>query len=80
MGTFTAHHVELYCPNHAETDIFKSKELQHIVAPKSNFAYDAMVEIGKLRYLHHCQVEEINDVFKQKYNLTISNSEIEFLI
>lgn len=80
IGTFVAHQVELYCPEHAEVAIFKSKELQRIVAPDCNFAYDAIVEIGKLRYLHHYQVEEIKDVFKEKFNLTISNSEIEFLM
>lgn len=80
IGGFFAHQVELYCPEHPEVGIFKSKSLERIVAPDCNFAYDAIVEIGKLRHLHHYQVEEIKDAFKQKYNLTISNSGIETLL
>lgn len=72
--------MELYCPDHPEVGIFKSKELERIVAPDCNFAFDAIVEIGKLRYLHHYQVEEIKDTFNQKYNLPISNSGIENLL
>ena len=80
IGAFFAHHVQLYCPQHPEVGHFKSKSLERIVAPNCNFAYDAIVEIGKLRHLHHYQVEEIKDTFKQKYNLTISNSGIETLL
>lgn len=80
IGTFIAHHVELYCPYHPKEGPFRSKELQELVAPKCNFAYDAIVEIGKLRYLHHYQVEEIKEIFKEKYNIKISSSEIELLL
>jgi len=72
--------VELYCPQHAEVGVFKSKRLERIVAADCNFAYDAIVEIGKLRHLHHYQVEEIKQTFIQKYDLTISNSGIETLL
>ena len=80
IGAFFAHHVELYCPEHHEEGPFKSKSLERIVAADCNFAYDAIVEIGKLRHLHHYQVEEIKETFKQKYNLPISNSGIETLL
>jgi len=80
IGGFFAHHVQLYCPEHPEVGPFKSKRLERIVAPDCNFAYDAIVAVGKLRHLHHYQVEEIKDAFKQKYNLTISNSGIETLL
>ena len=72
--------MDLYCPHHPEGGTFKSKELERIVASDCNFAYDAIVAVGKLRHLHHYQVEEIKDAFKQKYNLTISNSGIETLL
>lgn len=80
IGGFFAHHVQLYCPQHPEVGFFKSKRLERIVAADCNFAYDAIVEIGKLRHLHHYQVEEIKETFNQKYNLTISNSGIETLL
>ena len=80
IGSFVAHQVELYCPHHPEVGTFKSQELERIVAADCNFAYDAIVAVGKLRYLHHYQLSEIKDAFKQKYNLTISNSGIETLL
>lgn len=80
IGGFFAHQVELYCPHHPEVGTFKSKILERIVAADCNFSYDAIVEVGKLRHLHHYQVEEIKETFKQKYNLTISNSGIETLL
>ena len=58
---------------------FQSEELQQIVASGCNFAYDAIAEIGCLRYFYHYQVEEIRDIFKEKYDLKISSSEIENL-
>ena len=79
IGGFFAHQVQLYCPEHPEQGAFKSKSLERIVAADCNFAYDAIVEIGKLRHFHHYQVAEIKETFKQKYNLTISNSGIETL-
>lgn len=80
IGAFFAHQVKLYCPDHPEVGTFKSKELERIVAPDCNFAFDAIVEIGNLRYLHHYQVEEIKNAFNQKYNFSISNSGIENLL
>ena len=80
IGSFVAHQVDLYCPHHPEVGTFKSQELERIVAADCNFAYDTIVAVGKLRYLHHYQLAEIKDVFKQKYNLTISNSGIETLL
>ncbi len=76
IGTFQAHHTELYCPEHRHLGVFKSGDLQRIVPAGSNFAYDAIVEIGKQRFLHHRQVEEIRNHFRQKFNLSISSSEI----
>lgn len=76
LGTFQARHTELYCPGHKDLGVFKCEDLQRIVPACSNFAYDAIVEIGKQRYLHHRQIEEIRRHFRQKFNLTVSNSEI----
>lgn len=79
IGKFTAYHIQYHCPAHPDLGSFKSDELQHIVPTGCNFAYDAIVEIGYLRYFHHYQLEEIKDIFKENYDLTISSSEIENL-
>ncbi|HEY6625941.1 MAG TPA: hypothetical protein VIZ21_03220 [Ignavibacteriaceae bacterium] len=62
-GIFYAVETLLFCPEHKYdgNSIIKydSPELNEIVPPYSNYAYDVSVHIGLSRFLHHKQKSEI---------------------
>lgn len=58
---------------------YDSPELNQIVPPYSNFAYDVSIHIGFLRFLHHKQKSEIQQELKIKYGIQISEGEITHL-
>ncbi len=51
-----------------------------IVPAGSNFAYNVLVEVGKLRFNETRQVAEIQLILLQKHAIKISTSEVEVLI
>lgn len=80
IGTFIAHHTTLYCKKHRELGIYRSKELDELVADNSNVAYNVIVEVGKLRFMENRQVNEILFSLLNKHSVELSTSEIELLI
>ncbi len=80
IGTVQAHHTFLYCKRHPELGVWRSKELDELVAPNSNVAYTVMVEIGKLRFLENRQIKEIQSILLHQYSVELSMSEIELLV
>jgi uncharacterized protein YbaR (Trm112 family) len=80
MGIFQAHHIILGCKRHPELGFYRSKELDELVAPNNNVAYNVIVEIGKLRFMENRQVNQILDILLKKHSVDLSTSEIELLI
>lgn len=80
IGTVRAHHTFLYCKRHPQLGVWRSKELDELVAPNSNVAYTVMVEIGKLRFLENRQIKEIQSILLQQHSVELSMSEIELLV
>lgn len=80
IGTFIAHETTMYCPQHPDIGSFKSAELPMIVPPGSNFAYNVLVEVGKLRFNENRQVAEIQTILLERHAIKISASEVEVLI
>jgi len=80
IGTFIVHETVKYCPQHPDIGAFKSTELPMIVPAGSNFAYNVLVEVGKLRFNETRQVAEIQLILLQKHAIKISTSEVEVLI
>ena len=80
IGSFKAHHTVLYCKHHAELGCWCSEELAQIAPMGSNVAYNAIVEVGKLRFMENRQVAEIQEILFIKQDITLSISEIELLI
>jgi len=70
----------MYCPQHPDIGAFKSSEIPMIVTADSNFAYNVLVDIGKLRFNDNRQVAEIQLILLEKHAVKISNSEVEVLI
>lgn len=80
IGTFFAYYKQLECKQHLELGPWHCEELSRIVSPNSNYAYDVICEVGKLRFNKYRQVQEIQAVLQEKYDFPISESEIELLI
>lgn len=80
---FIAVETLLFCPEHKYdgNSIIKydSPELNQIVPPYSNYAYDVSVHIGLSRFLHHKQKSEIQHELKIEYGIKISDSGITHL-
>ncbi|MCG2735517.1 MAG: hypothetical protein L6282_03900 [Candidatus Methanoperedenaceae archaeon] len=80
---FIAVETLLFCPEHKYegNSIIKydSPELNEIVPPYSNYAYDVSVHIGLSRFLHHKQKSEIQQELKIEYGIKISDSGITHL-
>jgi len=55
---------------------YRSGELPQIVKSGSNYAYDCMVEAGSLRYEEKRQIVEIQDIFQNKYHLSVSATQV----
>ena len=51
-----------------------------IVPADSNFAFNVLVEVGKLRFNENRQVAEIQFTLLQKHAIKISTSEVEVMI
>jgi hypothetical protein len=82
-GVFYVVETLLFCPEHKYegNSIIKydSPELNQIVPPYSNYAYDVSVHIGLSRFLHHKQKSEIQHELKIEYGIKISDSGITHL-
>ena len=82
-GVFYSVETVLFCPEHKYegNSIIKydSPELNQIVPPYANFAYDVSVHIGCSRFLHHKQKSEIQHELKIEYGIKISDGEITHL-
>jgi len=82
-GVFYSVETLLFCPCHKYdgNSIIKydSPELNQIVPPYSNYAYDMSVHIGISRFLHHKQKSEIQHELKIEYGINISDSGITHL-
>lgn len=80
---FIAVETLLFCPEHKYdgNSIIKydSPELNQIVPPYSNYAYDVSVHIGLSRFLHHKQKSEVQHELKIEYRIKISDSGITHL-
>ena len=60
-------------------DVFVADGATQFVKPGCNYSYDCLVEIGKLRYLHKRQIEEIKHIFDENYNIPISPTQVRRL-
>lgn len=73
----------LFCPEHKyegeHITKYDSPELNQIVPPYSNFAYDVTIHIGISRFLHHKQKSEIQHELKIEYGIKISDGGITHL-
>ena len=82
-GIFYSVETLLFCPEHKYegNSIIKydSPELNQIVPPYANFAYDVSVHIGCSRFLHHKQKSEIQQELKIEYGIQISDGGITHL-
>jgi len=82
-GVFYSVETLLFCLYHKYdgNNIIKydSPELNQIVPPYSNYAYDVSVHIGLSRFLHHKQKSEIQHELKIEYGIKISESGITHL-
>jgi len=79
-GEFTSRETILFCSYHkydGEIIIkYDSDELNQLVPPYSNFAYDVIVFIGISRFFHNKQKFEIQEELRIKYGLHISDGNI----
>jgi len=79
-GKFTARETILFCPDHkydGENLIkYDSDELNQLVPPYSNFAYDVIVFVGISRFFHNKQKFEVQEELIIKYGLHISDGGI----
>jgi len=77
---FTARETILFCPDHkydGENLIkYDSDELNQLVPPYSNFAYDVIVFVGISRFFHNKQKFEVQEELLIKYGLHISDGGI----
>jgi len=55
---------------------FRSTELPLLVKSGNNYSYDCLVETGMLRYIEKRQIVEIQHVFRDKYQLLVSATQI----
>ncbi len=80
---FIAVETLLFCPEHKYdgNNIIKydSPELNQIVPPYSNYAYDVVVYIGISRFVYHKQKSEIQHELKVEHGIKISDSGITHL-
>lgn len=80
---FVAAETLLFCPEHKYNGNniikYESPELNQIVPPHSNFAYDVSIHIGLSRFLHHKQKSELQQELKIEYGIKISDSGITHL-
>ncbi|MCK5536173.1 MAG: hypothetical protein KAI79_05055 [Bacteroidales bacterium] len=58
---------------------YRSDYLPEIVKPGCNYAYDCIVEAGRLRYMDKRQISEIQLIFQNKYHLQVSQTQIRRL-
>jgi len=75
-GSFIAHEIFLYCPQHGE--IHRSADLQRLVPVKGTYGYDVLVHVGKAMYLRTMNDQAIKKDLKSKA-INISESEIRYL-
>ena len=76
FGEITIREYIHYCP--CCNDVFTAKSAQ-LVKTGCNYSYDCLVEIGKLRYLQKRQIEEIEHIFYDNYNIPISSTQVRRL-
>lgn len=73
-GRISARETIKICPVCQTT--YRSEELPQIVKSGSNYSYDCMVEVGILRYEEKRQIDEIQDIFRNKHQLLVSTTQI----
>ena len=76
IGEFIVHETELSCEDCK--NIYRSKELRKLVAPKSKFGFDVMVFVGKSLFLRCRGEKEIQHKLIER-NIPISIREIGYL-
>jgi hypothetical protein len=57
----------------------RSAQLAELLVPRSRVGYDVMVFVGRERYLHHQQREEIREQLGAQYGIVLSTGEISSL-
>ena len=55
---------------------YRSTELPMLVKNGNNYSYDCLVETGMLRYIEKRQIVEIQSIFRNKYQLLVSATQI----
>jgi len=55
---------------------YNSEQLPQLVKSGSNYSYDCIVEVGRLRYFDKRQIIEIQSIFKKSYQLMVSLTQI----
>ncbi len=78
-GMFEAVELQGYCPQHKHLLPECSQELQSIVAPGDNYAYDTLVQVGLKRFTHYRQAPEISVEFKNQFGIVIPESTVNYL-
>jgi len=59
---------------------YRSVDLPEIVEPGCNYAYDCIVEAGRLRFIEKRQITEIQSIFDGKYHLQVSCTQLRRLV
>lgn len=70
-GNFVAVERQGYCPKHRHLPPARSERLLRIVAPRSKFAYDVLVQIGFARFLQCRQAEEIQIELSRQHGIEV---------
>jgi len=78
-GKFRSIEIEGYCPQHKNLPPARSQELQRIVAPRDNYAYDSLVHVGLERFTQYRQAPEISKEFLNRFNIVIPEPTVNYL-
>jgi len=60
--------------------IYRSRQLAQLVAPRQKYGFDVLAKVGMLRYLECRQRREIQEYFEKNYDLYIPDGSIQELI
>ena len=76
---FKAVEIQGYCARHKQLPPARSQELQTIVAPGDNYAYDTLVQVGLRRFTHYRQASEISLELLNQFGIVAPESSVNYL-
>lgn len=78
-GTFVAIERQGYCPAHPELPVARSQQLERIIAPGAEYAYDVLARVGLARFLECRQCEEIRVELSRHHGIDVPVSTVSYL-